>query len=159
MENKVTFYEIANSIKVIEEMEDEGMNEYLDTLNMQMSEKVENIIRYRQSLTMSADAIGNEIERLSKLKTSLSNRAKSLEGYIAYTMGKNELEKIETSIAKVSFRKSESVEVDNIELIPAEFIITKTTKQADKIAIKNAIKGGKEIPGATIKQNKSLQIK
>lgn len=158
-ENKVSLYELASSIKQIENMEDEGLVEYLDTLNLQFADKAENIIRYRQSLTMSADAIGNEIERLQKLQNGLKSRAKSLEGYLSLTMQKNSLSSISTSIAKISFRKSETTEITNPELIPSEYKTIKTVESIDKTAIKKAIKEGKEVAGAEIVEHQNIQIK
>ena len=156
---KISLYELASSIKQIENMEDEGLTEYLDTLNLQFADKAENIIRYRQSLTMSADAIENEIERLSKLKNGLLSRAKSLEGYLSTTMQKNAISSISTSIAKISFRKSSAVVITDEKLIPEEFIKTKEVKSIDKIAIKEAISKGLEVVGATIEEKQNLQIK
>lgn len=158
-ENKVSLYELAGSIKQIENMEDEGLTEYLDTLNLQFSDKAENIIRYRQSLTMSADAISNERERLQKLENGLRSRAKSLEGYLSMTMIKNSLSSISTSIAKISFRKSETTEITNPEIIPAEYKITKTVESIDKNKIKTDIKNGLDIPGAILKEHQNIQIR
>lgn len=154
-------YELADAVKRIEELCDseEELGLYLDQAKMQLQEKAGNIVKFRQYLTTRADAIGIEIKRLSDLQKQSLKRAENLENYISYSMTKNGIDKIETDIATLSFRKSESIEVENAELIPSEYIIIKEVKQVDKIAIKKAIKDGETVNGAILKQNLNLQIR
>ena len=70
-----------------------------------------------------------------------------------------EVDKIESPLLKISFRASESVEIDDVDSIPAEYMVTKTTTQPDKVKLKSAIKAGELIIGAHIQVNKNLQIK
>lgn len=157
----VTLYELASSIKRLEEVvEDEKeLATYLDGVEMQLVEKANNIIRYRQSLIAGAEAIDTEIKRLSDLKKSVSNKAKNIENYISYAMKKHNIEKIDADIAKISFRKSETLEVENEALIPEEFILTKEIKQVDKMAIKKAIKDGRKVDGVLIQVHQNLNIR
>ena len=67
--------------------------------------------------------------------------------------------KLELPHSKISYRKSDSVEVTDIDKLPEEYIKTKIEKNPDKVAIKNAIKDGKEINGAKIVTNYNIQIK
>ena len=69
-------------------------------------------------------------------------------------------EKFEDSRCKVSYRRSESVEVaEDIDFnyIPDEYI--KVTKAIDKTAIKTAIKAGHAYKGVQLVQNTSIQVK
>jgi hypothetical protein len=68
-------------------------------------------------------------------------------------------EKLESEFWKFSIRRSEAVEVDLLEALPANYVTEKTTKSADKIAIKEAIKRGENITGARVIENFNLQIK
>lgn len=68
-------------------------------------------------------------------------------------------DKIECDFFRFSIRRSEAVEVDLLEALPTDFVTIKTTKAADKVAIKEAIKRGENITGARIVENFSLQIK
>jgi hypothetical protein len=70
-----------------------------------------------------------------------------------------EVDKIETPLIKLSFRNSESVEITNEQQLDSRFIVTKTVTTPDKKAIKDAIKNGELVEGATISYNKNLQIK
>lgn len=67
------------------------------------------------------------------------------------------IEKIETDYFRLSFRKSESVVVDDVEKLSDEYIVTK--KSANKVAIKKALKSGQTIEGATIVETNNLQVK
>ena len=61
--------------------------------------------------------------------------------------------------SKISYRKSDSVDVTNFEELPEEFIKTKIEKTPDKVAIKNAIKDGNKVNGAKLVTNYNIQIK
>lgn len=158
---KISLYEITEGINKVEEFidDEEQLTIYLDSLNIQFEEKISNILKYRRTLELTSDAIKNEIERLSSLKKFYDNKGENLKKYIGYSMLKTKKENLELETAKLSFRKSESIEVENAELIPSEYIIIKEVKQVDKIAIKKAIKNGETVNGAILKQNLNLQIR
>lgn len=54
-------------------------------------------------------------------------------------------------------KSSQSVEVEDLEVLPIEFCRVKT--EADKTAIKAAIEAGQGVPGAKLKTNYSIKIK
>lgn len=82
-----------------------------------------------------------------------------MDNFINFLMQSFQKDKLETNLYKISYRKSESVEIINEEMIPQEFMKEKTTIAPDKTAIKEALKNWSEVPGATIKINNNLQIK
>ena len=55
--------------------------------------------------------------------------------------------------------KSDSVEVSDLKLLPAEWLRVKTTYEADKTAIKAAIKAGQEVEGCKLVEKLNAQIK
>ena len=69
------------------------------------------------------------------------------------------VEKIETPTLKLSFRKSESVEIIDEKDVPGNFFETKTVSTVSKTKIKEAIKEGQTIPGAQLITKQNLQIK
>jgi len=75
---------------------------------------------------------------------------------LAYIHG---IEKIDSPLFKISLRRSEAVEVDVVEALPASFQNVKNVVTADKMAIKEAIKKGENVFGARIIENFNLQIK
>jgi hypothetical protein len=105
------------------------------------------------------DIINAEIERLKTLKERRTKGIDKLKQTLSLAMQLYGIEKIETPIMKISFRQSESVEVDNVALLNQKFVIQKVTVSPDKAAIKKAIQAGEEVTGAFIQINQNLQIK
>jgi len=112
-----------------------------------------------KQLDSDCEQIDAELKRLQQLKKVRTNLAERLKDTISNAMNLYEVEKIETPLIKLSFRNSESVEITNESQLDACFIVTKTVTSPDKKAIKDAIKSGAFVEGATISYNKNLQIK
>lgn len=69
-------------------------------------------------------------------------------------------EKLETDFVTLKWHSSEAVLVECApELLPQEFQRVKTTCDADKTALKKALKAGEKIEGATLEKRHSLQVK
>lgn len=101
--------------------------------------------------------IDAEIKRLQEMKRIQSNKVERLKETVLNAMNIYGIEKINSPFLNISIRKSESVEIG--EGLPLEYQMSKTTFVPDKTRIKNAIKSGENIIGATIKENQNLQIK
>ena len=161
-EKNVSLYEIVSSIQALESlMSDEEFDatEYLDAVDLQLSEKVDNIVKFNKHLELTEDALNKELDRLGKYLHAVKSRRVKLVEYVKYTMEKHGLEKLETKIARISFRKSTMVVIDDKEQLPAEFIKVKTIAEPDKLRIKAVIEAGDKVPGAHIEENHNLQIK
>lgn len=108
-----------------------------------------------------ADALEAQEKNLAARKKAKRNHVQRMKEYLAVNMDPGE--KLEDDRIKVSARKTESVEVlagDNLEtLLPAEFLRVKTVVEADKTAIKEALKAGKEVPTCSLKYKTSVVIK
>jgi len=112
-----------------------------------------------KSCDNDVDAIDNEIKRLNALKKARTTLAERLKNTISSAMLLFEVEEIKTPLIKLNFRNSESVEITNEIQLADKFKVTKTVTTPDKKAIKDAIKNGEFVEGATISYNKNLQIK
>jgi hypothetical protein len=66
---------------------------------------------------------------------------------------------VKSATLKLSLRRSEAVEVVNIDQLPESLVTVKKTVSAYKVKIKEAIKNGVLVQGAVIVENYSLQIK
>lgn len=110
-------------------------------------------------LNNEIDIIDGEIKRLTALKQSRNKTVEQLKERVSDAMILYGIEKIESPTLKLSFRKSESVEVENIDLLNENYISTKIVKTADKTMIKAHIKDGFAVVGAVLKVNQNLQIK
>ena len=69
------------------------------------------------------------------------------------------IDKIESSLFKLSLRRSESVEVISIDQLPESLTVVKKTVSADKMKIKEQIKNGVHVEGAVLVENFNLTIK
>jgi hypothetical protein len=104
----------------------------------------------------SVYAIDAEIERLTKLKSKPQTLSKKLKEKISEAMIEFGVEKIESDLIKLSFRKSEAVEIVDETLLEAKYFNYKPS--IDKTAIKAGLKEG-EVPGARMVSNLNLQVK
>ena len=112
-----------------------------------------------KELEGNIDLIDLEIKRLNALKKPLVNSIDRLKNNLSNAMQMFEVTELKTPLLKINFRKSESVEVTDIDLLDAGFVKTTITKAADKIAIKEAIKAEIPVRGAVLLTNYNLQIK
>lgn len=160
-EKGLSLYEIAGSLRQLEQLieEDGDLTEYLDSVELQLNYKVENIVKFNRGLELSAEAIDAEIQRLMLLKRAFVNKRQRLLDYVKYTMESHGVEKIDTGIARLSFRKSKAVVVDDEAKLTDEFLTKKVTITPNKIAIKEALDRGQDVPGARIEEHKNLQVK
>jgi hypothetical protein len=161
-----SIYQIKNEYQLIiaEVINNEGeitpeLETALTINKEQLQSKAVDYCYVIKQLDYDCEQIDNEIARLNKLKKVRSNLTDRLKNTVSSAMQLFEVEKIETPLIKLSFRNSESVEITNESQLDACFIVTKTVTTPDKKAIKDAIKSGQLVCGATISYNKNLQIK
>ena len=130
--------------------------EALEALEMERDTKISNTACFIKQLRAEAEAIKTEKLELGKRQSAKENYADRLEEYLAkYLNGM----KFEDSRCRISYRKSEQVEVDEtkIDELPARFV--KIEKKISKQAIKDALKGGQSIEGCRLVEHQNMQIK
>jgi hypothetical protein len=103
--------------------------------------------------------IDEEIKRLTSLKKAKNNIVDRMKEAVINALHIYGLEKISSPTLTLSVRRSEAVEIISEEQLADEYKVTKVTTAPDKIRIKEAIKSGKDVEGAVIRENYSLQIK
>ena len=134
--------------------------EKLDSLNLQMQDKIENIGCWIKNLLSDADQLDIEIKNLSNRKKSAKNKAESLKKYLSDFLDGS---KYVSSKISISYRKSESVEISDIEQIKllenCDDYLAYKEPEANKTAIKEAIKHGIVIPGCSLVEKQNIQIK
>ena len=112
-----------------------------------------------KTLESDIDIIDAEIKRLQSFKSSRNKAIERLKGSLSDAMQLFDIDKIETPTLKISFRKSESVFIENPELLDKNYVTVVRTESPNKVAIKDAIKRGETVVGAVIVSNLNLQIK
>lgn len=129
--------------------------EMLDTLLMERGRKLEGVALWIKNLESDAAAIKAERDALDKRMKSAENKAKSLREWLKNAL---EYQPFETARVRVSFRKSESTEIDE-NVLDRKWCREKITYAPDKTAIKNALKTGQTVAGAKLVVNQNIQIK
>ena len=125
----------------------------------QLQEKAVNYGYVIKQLGHEVNAVNEEIKRLTDIKKRNEKAIERMETAISNAMQLYGIEKVDSSFLKLSFRKSESVEIVNEAQLAPEYLTTKTTTTPNKTAIKEAIKQGVEVEGAVLSTNFNLQIK
>jgi c-di-GMP-related signal transduction protein len=153
-------YEITELQNELEKEDDAEIKQDLQELiAIELEKKSNNIVYALKNIESNNLAIDAEIERLQSLKKRNSKNIESIKANVLFFMQQNKIDKIKTDLATFSLRKSESTDIENIELLPAKFVTVKQTFTPDKVAIKKEIKEGIEVPGAKIVEDYSLSIK
>lgn len=148
-------------IKAIEFGYDPETGEILDEsalkeLQMERDDKIEGLILYAKDLKAEAKAIHDEKEALDSREKAACNKAESILRYVQKILAG---EKFKTSRCAVSYRKSDSVEITDLEIVPKEYINTKTLYTPDKKAIKEVLKAGGTVPGTRLDVKQNIQVK
>ena len=125
----------------------------------QLQDKGTNYAFVIKKLDAECDIIDAEIKRLSELKKVRQNACERLKSNISHAMQIFEVDKIESPLIKLSFRKSQSVNVADVNSLPSEYKTIKVTETADKLKIKQALLNGEKIEGCEIINSQNLQIK
>ena len=154
----MTLYELDKSLRDFElEVDEDGVITNIDALEeleMARDAKVENVALFIKNLRAEADAIAAEVKILTQRKKVVENKAKSLTEYL-----KNSLagEKFKTARVAITYRKSERVICDYPDELEHRF--QKVKVEADKTAIKAALKAGEHVAGARIEEVQNMVLK
>ena len=131
----------------------------LNALNAEISEKIENVACYIKNLTADISALKEEEKNLNARRKQKERKIDSLKGYINYAMELSGRKSLESPRCKVSYRKSSSVEVPDINALDKDYITKTIEIKPNKVAIKEALKEGKTVEGAEIVERQNLLIK
>lgn len=180
----MTLYEIDERLNLLEEfmcdpdtgeiLSEEEFNQKFDEIQMTLNEKIENSMCFYKSLMAEVEAFKNEktnLEQRRKVKENLANRIqKRIDDYIVFQhtdehgiIDKNKLNKFkyESTRLKLSYRKSDIVNITDVNKIPSEFIKNKALTEDDvmKAELKKLLKNGKNIEGAELVNKLNMQVK
>lgn len=129
--------------------------ERLDALEMEKHDKIENVACWIKELKAEAEALKAEKMAFAERQRATENKMESLKNWLAYALNGQAFKTVKAS---VSFRKSQQVDVPDIYALDENFLRYKEP-EADKTAIKEAIKAGQTVKGATLIENTSVIIK
>ena len=138
----------------------------LDGMEQELACKAENVAVYIKSIEAEAKVLKAEEDKLKARRQAKESSAKRMREYLMDCMKQANIGKIDKPKAVISIRNNaESVEIsDEDEFIEwadafAEGYLRYKAPEINKIAVKNALRSGKEIPFAKITRSQSLTIK
>ena len=150
-------YEINDDILSCVDMETGEVidEDKLQQLQMKFDEKVEGIACWIKNLLSDAAAIKAEKDILAEREKACKNKAESLKRYLQSAL---DGEKFKTAKVSISYRKSESVQVDDITKLDEEYLKYEEPS-VNKTKVKQALKSGILLQGVQLIENQNIQIK
>lgn len=127
----------------------------LDALLIERENKIEGVALWYKNLV--ADAAMYKAEKLSfaeKQKTA-ENKAEGLKRYLQHALNG---EKFKTSRVQISYRKSNSVQIEDGARLPEEYLKYRDP-EPDKTQLAKALKAGMDIAGVWLEERQNLQVK
>lgn len=133
----------------------------LDNISAVFKDKVTNIAYLIRNLEASADGIKEAEKAMSNRRKAIESKAERLRKYLIDNMITSDQLKIECPYFAISIRNNPpSVNINDIDSIPFEYFdIPKPIPQLNKNRLKEDLKSGLVIGGASLVSDKSLQIK
>jgi hypothetical protein len=151
----------AELYEVYNEIENNGgemtpeLEQSLEITEAERLTKGEGYVYVIKQLRSQSDMIKSEIKRLQELAKRYENSADKLSDTLLQSVVAHG--QIKTAFVTISSRKSKSVSITDESLLGAEFMRIKT--EPNKTLIKEALDAGKEVAGALIVENYSLNIR
>jgi hypothetical protein len=132
--------------------------ERLSELQMTRDRKIENIAKWIKNLEADEKALDEQKKAFDARLKSATAKKNQLRSYLERYLGGEQFMAMDLSVA-ISYRKSQQVEINDETLIPEDYIWVKTERNPDKASIKQAIKAGHDVPGASLVDKMNMQIR
>ena len=157
-------YEISDAIRqALDHIElDEETGEILQAdalhaVEAEASDKVEATALYLRELDAEAKAAKDEADRMIARVKSMQKRSDYIKSMLLDAL--HATGKVKTARVTVSIRTTQAVEVSEGANLPEAYTTVKTTVSPNKVAIKQALLDGVEVPGCHIEERESVQIR
>ena len=155
-----TIYTLTGDLLAIQRMiEDgvEGLDDTLESIELAVADKLEGYAMVIKNIQSDIDGLKAEEKRLADRRKAMENNVERMKQAMRDALLTVEGNRLKTDKFTFSFRKSTSVQITDETLIPPQFIETET--KVVKTDIAKMLKDGAQIPGASLVENQSLQIK
>lgn len=163
-----TLYELADNFRVALALADdyavdhageipEDLADALDKMEQDRDTKIANTVRAKKNYASDAEAFRAEADRLAKKAKRCEARVEWLHNYLAVCLGEDNA--WSDDVFSLSWRNYPKVEVTDTTALPPEYVrVVPATTAPDLVGLKKALAAG-DVPGATLVDNKKLQIK
>lgn len=137
----------------------EVVQDTLEGLQGEVQEKGKNVAAYFQNLEADVEAMKSAEQRIAQRRKAIENRVRQMKDYLQRNMEESGITEISCPEFTVKLGKNPaSVEVYEESSLPEKYVVTKTTTQPDKKALKEAIQAGEDVPGARLITDKKRLI-
>lgn len=128
----------------------------LSELQIERETKLESVALWIKNLKAEEAALKAEKDAFAEREKQTKAKREKLSEWLTGALNG---EKMSTSKVAISFRKSESVKITDIDSIPMNYIVETITESPDKVAIKAALKNGLDVPGCELELKNNISIK
>jgi len=159
-----SLYDLTQDFKQVQTLIDEGgeaLQDTLDSINLAIEDKLENIGKVIRNLDGEMEMLKNEETRLADKRKALETNKKRLKMYVEDQLAITGKDKVKTGIFTFAMQNNApSVKVTDEKLIPKRYFLPVEPK-LDKKALKESLKemGVESMPGAELVQGRSLRIR
>lgn len=129
----------------------------LHAVEAEASEKIEATALYLRELDAEAKAAKDEADRMIARVKSMQKRSDYIKSMLLDAL--HATGKVKTARVTVSIRTTQAVEVSEGADLPEAFQTVKTTVSPNKVAIKQALLDGIEVPGCHLEARESVSIR
>jgi hypothetical protein len=146
------------------EIPEEAIADTLEAITEEIESKADSIACVLKNLDADIIAIKAEEVRLAERRKAKEKSYERIKQYLSETLQAAGLDKIETARNKITFRKSESVEIDEDAFIiwaqkNRDDLLTYSAPKVNKAEVKKSLKNGDSIVGAELRINSNIQLK
>lgn len=163
-------YELTSDYQALMNLIDEDIpadviSDTLEAITAEIEVKADNIACMMKNLDADITAIKAEEARLAERRRKKQASYEWFKQYLSAELQKAEVAEVETARNRISFRKSESIDITDESAFIAwaeenrDDLLTFAQPKINKTAIKAAIKDGAKITGAQIVEKQNIQIK
>ncbi len=156
-----TLYSMTSDYLAImqEDLEPDVMKDCLDSIKESINEKGGNIAIVANEMDSDIARLDFEIKRLQNRKTESVNKKARLLNYLKENMIYCDINKITHPLFTITLRKpSKRTVVDDVSLLPDEYVTVKTEVKPDLNKIKKALKEGVSIDGARLEDGETALL-
>ncbi|MHA3065614.1 siphovirus Gp157 family protein [Lacticaseibacillus saniviri] len=161
-----TLYNLtANYDKLLQLMQDgdidpQALSDTLASIDDAIEDKADGYAKIIADLKGQSDVIKAESQRLRERAQSIDNNIKWLKKRLQDAMEQTGKTKFKTPYFSFGIQNNPpSVDLVDETKLPVSYLTHVDEWYPDKAKIKEALKGGKEVPGAILKQGQSLRIR
>ena len=143
------------------DLPDEVIQDTLESLSGDLELKASNVALFARNLAATAEAIKQAEAGMAARRIAIENRVKRLKDYLLNCMELAGVRKIEGPYLRLAIRDNPAgVDVLDAAQVPFEYMRwpEPPPPTPDKVAIKNAIRAGVDVPGAKLSYSKRLEI-